>query len=184
MNIVTHIRSFTQSRLGKTSKFFLTGGIITFLTRGLDAVMIGLILHDQVYGFIWAFIVGLVWCFILSASVVMVNEGLLKKGLDITGLDELRETFENGTFERHQWISRLTKWSLNRKLTIFFVCSVIYFDPDYAVLLLRDKSKGLIHTMGLLFLSVLYSIWVWTFLYWYAVIYGSELAQLVLDLIP
>ncbi len=183
MNVIRILKDLLSGG-SKLGKFVITERIITALTRTVDVLMIYFIWTDPG---IW----GLVKCFLFVTPVylafcglvVYISDQIHSKGFDVTGIEELRKIADK-KYEKKQYIKRFASWTLRRRLTIFWVGSWFYLDPDYVTLLLRDKTKGFWYMLFTITLpSVLCSMIVWTSAYWLAC-RGVEGAQWLIEYAP
>lgn len=145
--------------------------VITVATRVFTDVPILAILawDSSIVGLTTAFIVVTPIYLILCIAVVLISDAGFKKGLDLTGLETLRE-LEHAVLTKGQWFKRLMRWMLMSKRKIFWVGSWFYLDPDYVTLLLRKKEEGYISTFLQITLpSVMISMVVWLGVWWAAV---------------
>ncbi len=153
---------------GRIGKFIITSQIITALTRLIDVGMIYYIVSGGKYGAVKAFLFMTPLNIILSMAIVYVVEWLLDKGHDVTGVEELR-SMENKSYSSKQWIKRFVQWIIKRKVTIFWIGSWYYIDPDYVTLLIRERERGFwFNSFYITIPSVLLAMIVWTPVYWLA----------------
>lgn len=145
--------------------------ILTVLTRFIDGLMIWFLAMDPnhgVNGVVQAFVVVTPVYFAVCLGIVYVSDVFHKKGVDMTGLEELRE-LEHAELKKGQWIKRLLRKVLMSKRLIFWVGSWFYLDPDYVTLLLREREAGYAATfLAITLPSVVLSMTVWLGVYWAA----------------
>lgn len=145
--------------------------VITILTRVLtDVPMLAILAWDSsLKGLMIAFLVVTPISLILCINVVLASDVAQKRGLDLTGLETLRE-LEHETLTKGQWVKRFIRWMLMSKRLIFWIGSWFYLDPDYVTLLLRKKGEGYVSTFLRITLpSVVLGMVVWLGVYWAAV---------------
>ncbi len=149
-------------------KFIITERIITALTRVVDVLMIILISTDPVLGWLKAFFIGGLIYAALCGVIIWVNDAALARGIDLTGLEEVRNLATQDLATR-QYLKRFIAWVLSRRRSIFWVGSWFYLDPDYVTLLLRRSNKTFWQDFwGITVPSVIMSMLVWTSVYWCA----------------
>ena len=157
--------------------------VITVLTRVLtDVPMVAILAWDSgLVGTLLALVVVTPIYFLLCVAIVVSSDlAQEKKGIDITGLETLRE-LEGEILEEKRWVSRVVQKVLKSRKLIFWVGSWFYLDPDYVTLLLRKKEEGYAHTFLRITLpAVLISMVVWLGVWW-AAVKGYHLAQWFLD---
>lgn len=145
--------------------------VITIVTRVVTDVPMVLILawDSSLRGIITAFAVITPIYLLLCINIVLGSDAAQKRGLDLTGLETLRE-LEHAVLRRNQWFKRLVQRVLSSKRSIFWVGSWFYLDPDYVTLLVRKKEEGYASTFLRITLpSVILSMVVWLGVYWAAV---------------
>jgi hypothetical protein len=106
---------------------------------------------------------------LLCIAIVIASDEAFKKGMDLTGLETLRE-LERKSLGGAQWFQRIIQKILRSRKLIFWVGSWFHLDPDYVTLLLRRKEEG----YAVIFLritlpSVVVSMVVWLAVWWFAV---------------
>lgn len=161
---------------------FLAERFITFVTRVFtDVPMIAILAWDsQISGVMTAFIVVTPIYFALCVGIVFANDLAIKRGVDLTGLETLRE-LEYHVLEEKRWFSKILQKILRSRKTIFWVGSWFYLDPDYVTLLLRKKEESYFKTFTKITLpSVILSMVVWLGVWW-AALEGLRWANWMLD---
>lgn len=143
--------------------------VLTILTRFVDVLMIGFIAADPNHGIdgvTKAFLIVTPTYFFFCLGIVCLSDALLKKGVDVTGLETIRE-LEHAILLKTQWVKRLVQRILMSKRLIFWIGSWFYLDPDYVTLLLRKNKEGYVSTFLRITLpSVVLSMAVWLGVYW------------------
>jgi len=120
-------------------------------------------------GILWASVVCTLISVVVYIAVVFVSDVAYKRGVDVTGLETLRQ-LEYAVLEPRQWFKRLIRWMLQSRRLIFWIGSWFYLDPDYVTLLLRKKEEGYAAAFLKITLpSVFLSVVVWVALWWAAV---------------
>ena len=156
------------SKLGpRVLRFVLVERVISFLTRIIDVWMIYFLTSEQTLIGICKclFICGPVYLF-FCGSIVYINDKFAEKGLDITGLNELR-MMAYVQYDRKFFVKRFVSWLLKKRQTILWVGSWFYIDPDYVTLILRRPGVPFWDDFWKVTLpSVCISLVVWTFVYW------------------
>lgn len=150
---------------------FLAERAITFATRVFtDVPMLAILAWDSgVKGLVTTFVVVTPIYLVFCVGVVLISDAGLKRGLDLTGLETLRE-LEHSVLEKKQWFKRIIRRILRSRRLIFWVGSWFYLDPDYVTLLIRKKEEGYISTFFKITLpSVIISMVVWLGVWWAAV---------------
>lgn len=145
--------------------------VITVVTRVLtDVPMLKILYQDSsITGLETAFIIVTPIYLALCIAVVLISDVGLKKGLDLTGLERLRE-LEHAVLTEKQWFKRIIRGILRSPRLIFWVGSWFYLDPDYVTLLIRKKEEGYVSTFLRITLpSVVISMVVWLGVWWAAV---------------
>ncbi|MSR87756.1 MAG: hypothetical protein EXS69_01135 [Candidatus Zambryskibacteria bacterium] len=174
MNIRTLGSSFLRA--------FLAERAITFATRVLtDVPMLVILAWDSsIVGIVVAFVVITPISFLLCVGIVLGSDVAYRRGIDMTGLETLRE-LESDILKEGQWVRRLIRKILKSRKLIFWIGSWFYLDPDYVTLLLRKKEEGYIRTFLYLSLpSVVIGMVVWLGVWWVAV-RGFRSAVFVID---
>lgn len=167
MNTI-HVLKSLLCRGGKVGKFLIMERVLGALTRTVDVLMIYFIWTDPKFGALKAFFIGTPLNFALCAFIVYSNDVLVRKGYDITGLEELRQ-LAHKQYRREQYIRRFTAWMLCRRRTIFLIGSWFYLDPDYVTLLLQDRRDSVwVNILKITLPSVILAMAIWTPLYWSA----------------
>lgn len=158
--------------LGSTLfRAFLAERVITVATRVFtDVPMLAILAWDSgIQGLATAFFVVTPISLLLCIAVVLINDAGLKKGLDLTGLEKLRE-LEHAVLTKKQWVKRIVRRILKSRKLIFWVGSWFYLDPDYVTLLIRKKEEGYLSTFIRITLpSVVLGMVVWLGVWWAAV---------------
>ena len=158
--------------LGSTLfRAFLAERVITVATRVFtDVPMLAILAWDSsIKGLITAFVAVTPISLILCILIVLVSDAGFKKGLDLTGLETLRE-LEHSVLEERQWFKRIIRRILRSRRLIFWVGSWFYLDPDYVTLLIRKKEEGYLSTFIRITLpSVVLGMVVWLGVWWAAV---------------
>ena len=155
---------------------------ITLATRVFtDVPMLAILAWDSgIQGLATAFVVVTPIYLLFCVAVVFMSDAGLKKGLDLTGLETLRE-LEHAVLEKKQWFKRIIRRILRSRKLIFWVGSWFYLDPDYVTFLIRKKEDGYISTFLRITLpSVIISMVVWLGVWW-AAIQGFHWAVWMLD---
>ena len=148
----------------KVGAGILTERILTVLTRVLiDAPMIYLFVKD--FSIIEVAGIFIVWSFMFYLAVIYVYDYCAKRGYDLLGLNYLAGLKEQD-LHRKQIMQRIARWIVRRRITIFLVGSVFELDPDVVAILLRKKGE---RGFEVLFYSVVYSITIWSVIYWLGV---------------
>lgn len=150
---------------------FLAERAITITTRVFtDVPMLAILAWDSnITGLTTAFIVVTPIYLFLCISIVLFSDAAFRRGLDLTGLETLRE-LEHTVLEEKQWFRRLLQRILQSRKLIFWIGSWFYLDPDYVTLLLRKKEESYISTFLRITLpSVVVSMVVWLVVWWAAV---------------
>ena len=145
--------------------------VITILTRVFtDVPMLAILAWDSsIKGLITTFVVVTPISLILCILIVLMSDAGLKRGLDLTGLETLRE-LEHSVLEERQWVKRVIRRILKSRKLIFWVGSWFYLDPDYVTLLIRKKEEGYVSTFLRITLpSVILGMVVWLGVWWAAV---------------
>lgn len=145
--------------------------VITVATHVFtDVPMLVILFWDSsIVGLITAFVVVTPISLILCIAIVLISDAGLKRGLDLTGLETLRE-LEHAVLVEGQWFKRLVRWMLMSKRKIFWIGSWFYLDPDYVTLLIRKKEDGYVATFVQITLpSVVLGMVVWLGVWWAAV---------------
>lgn len=152
---------------GKVGKFFVTERIITVATRIFtDVPMLAFVLGDPQYGWLKAMLYVTPLYILVVIAIVAVCDLFHKKGIDITGIEEMR-SISNEELGKRQYVKRFIAWFMKRESSIFWIGSWFYLDPDYVTLMLRRKGDSFLKTLVKLVIpSVLISMLVWTTLYW------------------
>ncbi len=157
-----------MGQVGKVAKYIITERIITGLAHLVSVGMIYFIWTDPEYGVYKAFFFMTPVYLAICVATVYISDLLMKKGYDVTGVEELR-LMVNRPYTQGQYVKRFVQWILKRKLSIFFIGSCFHLDPPYVTLLLRDKNKGLMANSLLITTpSVILSMFVWTVIFWSA----------------
>lgn len=148
------IRTLWQNLLAM-SRFALAERVITFLTRGLDVMMISFIVTDPQWGWMKSMLIVSPLYAVFCSTILVGNEYYsTTRNMDITGLETLSQT-------------RLGKWMLQRQWTIFWFGSLVLLDPDYVSLLLHKRGQSVWRTVFTTTIpSVVYSMIFWTTVYW------------------
>lgn len=158
--------------LGSTLfRAFLAERVITVATRVFtDVPMLAILAWDSgITGLATTFAVVTPIYLLLCIGIVLGSDVALKKGLDITGLETLRE-LEHEVLEKKQWFKRIVRRILRSRKLIFWVGSWFYLDPDYVTLLLRKKEEDYVSTFLRITLpSVVISMVIWLGVWWSAV---------------
>lgn len=149
------------------SKFIFVDHVLGWLTYTVDALMIYYIVTDPAHGIYKAFFYAGAWNFVLTSSVVWVNNYLYRRGYDLTALEalcEVKPTASHGWFMGN--LLQFKCWVLERRITIFLIGSVHFLDPDYVTILLQDKRDSFIKIICTITLpSVILAMFVWTIYY-------------------
>ena len=157
-------------RGGKAAKFIITERVITIGTRVFtDVPMFYFIVSDPKYGWIksmiWITPVYIFFC----ALVVYVSDKFNDKGIDITGIEEMRSIALSSEISKKNIIKRFIRWFMSRKSLIFIFGSIFYLDPDYVTLMIRDRNDSFLKVMLKITIpSVLISMLWWNTIYWLA----------------
>lgn len=150
---------------------FLAERFITIVTRVLtDVPMLAILAWNSgIKGVVLTFVIVTPTYFALCVGIVLANDAAMKKGMDLTGLETLRE-LEHHVLEENRWFSKILQRILRSRRMIFWVGSWFYLDPDYVTLLLRKKEESYLQTFTKITLpSVLISMAVWLGVWWGAV---------------
>lgn len=158
--------------LGSTLfRAFLAERVITVATRVFtDVPILAILAWDSgIPGLATAFFVVTPISLLLCIGIVLMSDEGLKRGLDLTGLETLRE-LEHSVLEERQWFKRIIRRILRSRKLIFWVGSWFYLDPDYVTLLIRKKEEGYLSTFIRITLpSVVLGMVVWLGVWWAAV---------------
>lgn len=153
---------------GKATKFVVTERIITVATRFFtDVPMLGFILADPTWGWVKSMIFVTPLYVLVCAMIVFIHDRFHEKGIDLTGIEEMRDTCSDETLKKNQLVKRFIRWFMQRESLIFWIGSFFYLDPDYVTLMLRKKGDSFVKTVLTLTVpSVIISMLVWTTVYW------------------
>jgi len=146
--------TFYGSFLKRIAKVVITHQIIGLGEKGIDAVMIFLILSC---GAVIEYLIIVPIYFLYCIFIVWAYDYFLEKGHDLLELENLRV---NGG------ANRVLKWILRRRVAIFLIGSFYQLDPDGVTILLR-KNRGMFwrNSFSITLPSVLVSITIWTTVY-------------------
>ena len=156
--------------------------VITVVTRVVtDVPMVAILALDpSIQGLVTAFVIVTPIYFLLCVGVVIGSDAALRLGLDMTGLETLRE-LEHEVLEEKKWLQKLIRKIIRSRKLIFWIGSWFYLDPDYVTLLLRKKEDGYLLTFLQITLpSVVINMVVWLGVWWFAV-QGFRWAKWVLE---
>ena len=156
--------------------------VITVVTRVVtDVPMVAILALDpSIQGLVTAFVIVTPIYFLLCVGVVIGSDTALRLGLDMTGLETLRE-LEHEVLEEKKWLQKLIRKIIRSRKLIFWIGSWFYLDPDYVTLLLRKKEDGYLLTFLQITLpSVVINMVVWLGVWWFAV-QGFRWAKWVLE---
>lgn len=147
----------------KIGRALIVERCLTFLTRLVDVMMVAIILSDSSWGWLKCIVYVTPTYLSLCFLIVLINDLLLGRGIDLTFIEGLKEMAEG----KRNFFQRILSWILERRATIFWIGSWYYLDPDYVTILLRKKGQSLLDaTVRITTPSVLISMMVWTFIYW------------------
>ena len=150
---------------------FLAERVITVVTRTFTDVPILVILawDSSINGIVAAFVVVTPIYLFLCIGIVIISDMACKRGVDLTGLETLRE-LEHAVLEKRQWFKRILRRMLRSRNLIFWIGSWFLLDPDYVALLLRKREEGYVSTfLRIILPSVMLSMVVWLGVWWAAV---------------
>lgn len=169
--ILLYVEKF-RSFFGRVTKVIITHQIIGVGEKGLDAIMIFLIVG---YGPALTFLVVTPIYFIYCMFVVMAYDFFLDKGYDLLELENLRINGDSEDF------NGFFRWVMKKRITIFLVGSFFQLDPDGVTILLR-KNREMFwkNSIKITLPSTLISMTVWTTVYSLAV-KGFEWARWIIE---
>lgn len=131
--------------------------------------MIAFILADSRYGWLKSMVFVTPLYIVVCAAIVFISDSFHARGIDITGIEEMRATAQRADLERRQFVKRFVRWFMARESLIFWIGSWFYLDPDYVTLMLRKKGDSFMKVMVKITIpSVIVSMLVWSTVYWAA----------------
>lgn len=102
--------------------------------------------------------------FVFTLAVVALYDFFLKKGRDLLGIEYLRG-LETAKLTKKQLWKKFGRWIIRRRLTIFWIGTIVYLDSDVVTLLLRKKEDTIKNILKITLPSVIWSMIFWSVIY-------------------
>lgn len=111
------------------TKILITERVITFATRALDIMMLGIIAHGE------GSLSSIFYCILLvtpaylffCSCIIIINDACLRHGYDLTGIEELRSLSQR-KFAKRSWRGRVIVYGLGKyKHSTALVLKVLFY---------------------------------------------------------